>query len=95
MTGSALVLIQEYDCCMSRKGRMTNTLDQALIDMANAAVAAGQADSVSAWINRALAEHGAFTPAEMARHERDVRRKAIVVRGSGTRSGRRRRKKAA
>jgi len=41
---------------MSRKGRITITLDRELIDAANAEVAAGRADSLSAWIGRALAE---------------------------------------
>ena len=42
---------------MSEKERVTVTLDRALVDAANAAVAAGRADSVSAWVNLALAEH--------------------------------------
>lgn len=40
-----------------RKERVTVTLDRALVDAANAAVAAGHADSLSAWVNLALAEH--------------------------------------
>jgi Arc/MetJ-type ribon-helix-helix transcriptional regulator len=40
-----------------RKERVTVTLDPALIDAANAAVAAGRAPSLSAWVNLALAEH--------------------------------------
>jgi len=40
-----------------RKERITVTLDRALVDAANAAVAAGRADSLSAWVNLALAEH--------------------------------------
>jgi Arc/MetJ-type ribon-helix-helix transcriptional regulator len=40
-----------------RKERVTVTLDKALVDAANAAVAAGRADSVSAWVNLALVEH--------------------------------------
>jgi hypothetical protein len=40
-----------------RKERVTITLDRTLVDAANAAVAAGLADSLSAWINVAVAEH--------------------------------------
>jgi hypothetical protein len=40
-----------------RKERVTVTLDRALVEAANAAVAAGHADSLSAWVNVALAEH--------------------------------------
>ncbi len=40
-----------------RKERVTVTLDRALVEAANAAVAAGRADSLSAWVNLALAEH--------------------------------------
>lgn len=40
-----------------RKERITVTLDRALVDAANAAVAAGRAASLSAWVNLALAEH--------------------------------------
>lgn len=40
-----------------RKERVTVTLDRALVDAANAAVADGRADSLSAWVNLALAEH--------------------------------------
>lgn len=39
-----------------RKERVTITLDRALVEAANAAVAAGRADSVSGWVNLALAE---------------------------------------
>jgi Arc/MetJ-type ribon-helix-helix transcriptional regulator len=39
-----------------RKERVTVTLDRALVEAANAAVAAGRADSVSAWVTLALAE---------------------------------------
>lgn len=38
------------------KARVTVTLDRALVEAANVAVAAGRADSVSGWVNRALAE---------------------------------------
>jgi len=40
-----------------RKERVTVTLDRALVAAANAAVADGRADSLSAWVNLALAEH--------------------------------------
>ena len=40
-----------------RKERVTITLDRGLVDAANAAVAAGRADSLSAWVNFALTEH--------------------------------------
>jgi hypothetical protein len=40
-----------------RKERVTVTLDRALVEAANAAIAAGRADSLSAWINLAVAEH--------------------------------------
>lgn len=36
--------------------RVTVTLDRALVEAANEAVAAGRADSVSAWVTLALAE---------------------------------------
>lgn len=50
-------IIQWYDLNMSgRKARVTVTLDRALVEAANAAVAAGRADSVSAWVTLALAE---------------------------------------
>ena len=110
------MLISKYDSSMSKKGRITITLDQTLIDMANAAVAAGRAESLSAWINLALAEHlgkerrlalmaellaeyeakhGVITPAEVAAQEREDRRNAIVIRGSGRRTSKKRRPKAA
>jgi hypothetical protein len=50
------MLISKYDNSMSKKGRITITLDRGLIEAANAEVAAGRADSLSAWIGRALAE---------------------------------------
>ena len=40
-----------------RKERVTVTLDRQLIKAANAAVAAGRAGSLSAWVNVALADH--------------------------------------
>ena len=39
-----------------RKERLTVTVDRTLIRAANAAVAAGRADSLSGWVNRALEE---------------------------------------
>jgi hypothetical protein len=39
-----------------RKARLTVTVDQSLVRAGNAAVAAGQADSLSGWVNLALAE---------------------------------------
>ena len=39
-----------------RKARLTVTVDQALVQAANSAVAAGHAESLSGWVNLALAE---------------------------------------
>ncbi len=39
-----------------RKDRLTVTVDRALVEAANQAVAAGRADSLSGWVNLALAE---------------------------------------
>lgn len=39
-----------------RKERMTVTVDRALVEAANAAVASGRASSISTWVNAALAE---------------------------------------
>jgi len=56
-TTGARGIILWYDESMSeRKERVTVTLDRALVEAANAAVAAGRADSVSAWVTLALAE---------------------------------------
>jgi len=41
---------------MSRKERLTVTVDRALLEAGNDAVAAGRADSLSGWVNLALAE---------------------------------------
>jgi glycerol dehydrogenase-like iron-containing ADH family enzyme len=41
---------------MSTKERLTVTVDRELLASAHEAVAAGRADSLSAWVNRALAE---------------------------------------
>ena len=99
-----------------RKERVTVTLDRALVDAANAAVAAGRAGSLSAWVNIALAEHvakerrlaalsrlladyeaehGEISTAELARREREDRRKAVVIRGATKAPARKRRSKAA
>jgi hypothetical protein len=40
----------------SRKERLTVTVDRALLRAGNEAVAAGRADSLSGWVNLALAE---------------------------------------
>jgi len=42
-----------------RKERITVTVDRALIEAANKAVASGRASSVSTWVNVALAERAA------------------------------------
>jgi uncharacterized protein YgfB (UPF0149 family) len=42
-----------------RKERLTVTVDRALVLAANEAVAAGRADSLSGWVNLALAERAA------------------------------------
>ena len=42
-----------------RKDRITVTVDRALIEAANEAVASGRASSVSTWVNVALAERAA------------------------------------
>ncbi len=39
------------------KERVTVTLDRVLVEVGNAAIEAGRADSLSAWINLAVAEH--------------------------------------
>jgi len=44
---------------MIRRERLTVTVDPALIKAGQAAVAAGYAESVSAWVNLALAERAA------------------------------------
>jgi antitoxin ParD1/3/4 len=41
---------------MARKERMTVTVDAELIEEGNRAVEAGEADSLSSWVNDALAE---------------------------------------
>ena len=44
---------------MTRRERLTVTVDPALIRVGQAAVASGRAESVSAWVNLALAERAA------------------------------------
>ncbi len=39
-----------------RKERLTVTIDRTLLDAGNDAVASGRSDSLSAWVNRALAD---------------------------------------
>jgi Arc/MetJ-type ribon-helix-helix transcriptional regulator len=51
------MLISKYDFGMSKKGRITITLDRELIEAANAEVAAGRADSLSAWMAAAVTNH--------------------------------------
>ena len=41
---------------MSHKARLTVTVDPDLVEAGSAAVADGRAESLSAWVNRALAE---------------------------------------
>lgn len=44
---------------MSRKERLTVTVDREWVEAGSAAVAAGQAESLSGWVNLALAERAA------------------------------------
>ena len=44
---------------MPRRGRLTVTVDPTLIQAGQDAVAAGRAESVSAWVNLAMAERAA------------------------------------
>jgi hypothetical protein len=43
-----------YAICMTAKRRLSATVDAELIEASHAAVAAGDAESVSAWVNDAL-----------------------------------------
>lgn len=46
-----------YDTCMiQRKSRLTVTVDPELVEAANQAVAQGSADSLSGWVNAAMAD---------------------------------------
>jgi hypothetical protein len=95
----------------TRKERLTVTVDRALLRAAQDAVAAGRADSVSAWVSRALsdrvekerrlsamaeaiaayeADFGMISDEEMAEQRRADRTSAVVIRGSGHPTGRRR-----
>ena len=56
-----------------RKQRLTVTVDRPLLDAANAAVVAGRAASLSAWVNLALAEQ--------AEKERRLARLAELIAG--------------
>jgi len=88
----------------SRKERVTVTVDKSLVAAANAAVRAGRADSLSAWVNLALSEraekerrlralgeaiaayeadHGPITASELEKQARADRESAVVVRGTG------------
>jgi hypothetical protein len=48
-----------HDGMRAKKERLTVTVDRDLIEVAEEAVRAGDADSVSAWVNKALSEHAA------------------------------------
>jgi Arc/MetJ-type ribon-helix-helix transcriptional regulator len=43
-----------YVVCMTSKTRLSVTVDEDLIEAGQAAVAAGEAESISAWVNDAL-----------------------------------------
>jgi hypothetical protein len=94
----------------TRKERLTVTVDPAFIEAGNDAVSEGRAESLSAWVNAALAERvarerrlvalaeavtayekrfGAISARELANQARADRESAIVVRGSGVRSSKR------
>jgi Arc/MetJ-type ribon-helix-helix transcriptional regulator len=49
-----MVVAEMYDRCMSAKERLSASVDAELIAVAQEAVARGQAESVSAWVNEAL-----------------------------------------
>jgi hypothetical protein len=95
---------------MSTKERLTVTVDPELIEAGNHAVAEGRADSLSAWVNAALAEKvarerrllalaaavaayeerfGAISAQELADQARTDRESALVVRGDGSKLGKR------
>ena len=94
----------------TRKERLTVTVDPEFIEAGNDAVSEGRAESLSAWVNAALAEKvarerrlvalaaavneyeelfGAISAPELADQARTDRESAIVVRGAGTKLGRR------
>jgi Arc/MetJ-type ribon-helix-helix transcriptional regulator len=89
---------------MSEKQRVSASIDADVLQAARAAVAAGRAENLSAWVNAAMrrqleherglqalgeaiaayeAEHGEITQEEMEEAERNLRARAIVVRGRG------------
>lgn len=95
-----------YDNCMTEKRRLSVSVDADLVEAAQATVSAGEAASLSRWVNDALrrqvehdrrlrgidefirafeAEHGEITEAEMDEVARDMRERAVVVRGGSVR----------
>jgi hypothetical protein len=53
-------ILSKYDDCMTRrKERLTVTVDHELVAAGNAAVQRGLADSLSAWVNTAMAAQAA------------------------------------
>jgi len=106
-----------YDDLMQSKNRLSASVDQELLEAAQAAVEAGRADSVSAWVNEALhrqmlhdrrmaamaefistyeAQHGVISEGEMLQAARQMRGRAVTVRGSeSNRAGRARKRKSA
>ncbi len=91
---------------MSEKRRLSVSVDADLVEAGQVTVSAGQAASLSGWVNDALrrqvehdrrlrgidefiqafeAEHGEITEAEMNEVTRDMRARAIVVRGGSIR----------
>ena len=96
---------QPYDDRMT-KSRITISVDRRYVQAAKEAVRLGEADSVSAWVEKAMAEraendthlrglrqlladyeaqHGAFTPEELAESERQAMQDAERVRLEGMR----------
>lgn len=75
---SATVVVNGYHHRMTAKKRLSATVDAELVDASHAAVAAGDVESVSAWVNDALrlkVEHdrrlralGSFITAYEAEH---------------------------
>lgn len=53
-TVDATIVAPRYDNVMSAKERLSASVDADLIEAAQAAVARGEAESVSAWVNEAL-----------------------------------------
>jgi hypothetical protein len=94
----------------TRKERLTVTVDPEFIQAGNDAVSEGRAESLSAWVNAALAERvarerrlvalaaavsayeerfGTISARELADQARTDRESAIVVRGNGSKLGKR------